>query len=137
MAYSLVTTVSDDPTLIALKDEKSKKALVERRSAKRQSITKAHNKIAEDQPVEAAEISFYKQKLTNLLSEISALDVQTEDRLANTLWSDIDFLKQSKVTEQYSDSLTLTLEQSDSFVTEALPTNKHSFAVLNKREYIS
>ena len=60
MAYSLVTTVSDDPTLIALKDEKFKKALVQRRSAKRQSITKALNKTAQDQQVDSAEISFYK-----------------------------------------------------------------------------
>ena len=75
MAYSFDTTVSDEPTLIALKDENSKKALVQRRSAKRQSITKALNKMAEDQPTDAAEISFYKQKLTNLFSEISALDV--------------------------------------------------------------
>ena len=112
---------------------------MQRRSAKRQSITNTNalDKIGQTQTADPAKISFYRQKLTKLLSEVSVFDVQIEDRLANTLWSDIDFLKQSKVTEQYSDSLTLTLEQSDSFVTEALPTNKHSFAVLNKREYIS
>ena len=132
MAYSLDTTVSDEPILIALKDEKSKKALVRRRSAKRQSITDFLDKIAKDQAVGAANISFYKQKLTTLLSEVSVLDVQIDDRLANTLWSDIDFLRQSKVTEKYSDSLTLTLEQLDSVLTEALPTHKPSFAVLNK-----
>ena len=63
--------------------------------------------------------------------------MQIEDRLANTLWSDNDFLRQSNVTEQYSDSLTLTLEQLDYVLTEALPTHKPSFAVINKREYIS
>ena len=137
MAYSLDTTVSNEPILMALKDDNSAKALVRRRSAKRQSITDFLDKIAQDQAVGAAKISFYKQKLTTLLSEVSVLDVQIDDRLANTLWSDIDFLRQSKVTAQYSDSLTLTLGQLDSVLTEALPTHNPSFAVPIKREYIS
>ena len=72
-----------------------------------------------------------------MLSEVSVLNVQIEDRLANTLWSDIDFLRQSKVKEQNCDSLTLILEQLDSVLTGALPTHKPSFFVLNKREYTS
>ena len=138
MSYSLDTTVSDEPTLMAQKDDNSKKVLVRRRSPKRQSITDSLDKIAQGQAADAAKISFYKQKLTTLLSEFSVLDVQIEKyMLANILWSDLDFLRQSKVTEKYSDSLTLTLAQLNSVLTEALPTHNPSFAVPIKREYIS
>ena len=58
MAYSFDTTMSNEPILMALKDDNSKKALVRRRSAKCQSITNTLDKIAQDQAVGAAKISF-------------------------------------------------------------------------------
>ena len=135
MACSLDTTVSDEPILIALKDEKSKKALVQRRSAKRQSITKTLDKIADDLPTDAAEISFYKQKLSNLLSEISALDLQIEEyMLANSLWSDGEFLRQTEVAEQYADSVNLALVRLDSAFAQPVPAHNPGFSIPNRTD---
>ena len=92
---------SDASSLIAIKDSVGKKSLVKKRGVKRQSVTKAINKLSDGSCNTVADIKFLVQKLNGLMGEIIQLDNEIESHGRHA--------RQSELAEHYLDLIQKTL----------------------------